>query len=85
MRKRLFSLVLSFVLILTCFLSDFSTILVSAEKSANSRQKAYIEFASSRSTVSEQGIKSLTKDEMRILGVFLSNFYVPWSKHGCCW
>ncbi len=78
MSKRLLTVVLSTLLIFSFVLSDINSISVSAAKSANSRQKAYIDFASSRATVTEEGLESLTKDEMRILGVFLSNFYVPW-------
>lgn len=78
MSKRLLTVVLSTLLIFSFVLSDITSISVSASKSANSRQKAYIDFASSRATVTEEGLESLTKDEMRILGVFLSNFYVPW-------
>lgn len=78
MSKRLLTVVLSTLLIFSFVLSDINLISVSAAKSANSRQKAYIDFASSRATVTEEGLESLTKDEMRILGVFLSNFYVPW-------
>lgn len=78
MSKRLLTVVLSILLIFSFVLSDINSISVRASKSANSRQKAYIDFASSRATVTEEGLESLTKDEMRILGVFLSNFYVPW-------
>lgn len=78
MRKKYFNVVLSVLLILVCLISDFSTMFVHAESDATARQKAYIEFASNRASVTDQEVSSLTKDEMRILGVFLSNFYVPW-------
>ena len=78
MRKKYFNLVLSVVLVLVCILSDFFGMVVCAESDATTRQKAYIEFAANKATVSEEEITSLTKDEMRILGVFLSNFYIPW-------
>ena len=78
MRKRIFSVVLSMFMICTFILSDFSALVVHADSGASDRQKAYIEFASEKMKVSESGLSSLSKDEMRVLGVFLSNFYTPW-------
>lgn len=78
MRKKSFNLVLTVLLVFSCAFSDFNVMYVHAESDATKRQKAYIEFASERATVEDTDISTLTKDEMRILGVFLSNFYVPW-------
>lgn len=78
MRKKTLNLVLTVLLVFACAFSDFNVIHAYADSDATKRQKAYIEFASERATVQDTEISTLTKDEMRILGVFLSNFYVPW-------
>lgn len=49
----------------------------SSDGSANSRVSTYINFAEGK-TLDSALVKSLNTEQLRFMGVFLSNFYTPW-------
>lgn len=55
------------------------TIVVSADTSAKSRVQTFIGLAAGKSGNALPDIGQLTQDELQFLGVYLSNFYVPFS------
>jgi hypothetical protein len=57
-------------------MSSFSiTVFADSDK----RRAAYINMASSAQTTNFDGVSELSYDELRIIGVFLSNFYIPFN------
>lgn len=55
------------------------TIVASADTSAKSRVQTFIGLAAGKSGNALPDIGQLTQDELQFLGVYLSNFYVPFS------
>lgn len=75
-RKRKFILFLSCIIFLSSIMSSFSiTVFADSDK----RRAAYISMASSAQTTNFDGVSDLSYDELRIIGVFLSNFYIPFN------
>ena len=90
LRTRIVALVITLVIILTSFVStlvsafvvsDSSVLLSVASADSNDRRKALINFARNKSLsdMAEDGLDTLTNEDLVMIGVFLSNFYVPWS------
>lgn len=75
-RKRKFILFLSCVMFLSSIMSSFS---ITVFADSNDRRAAYINMASSGQTTDLDGVTELSYDELRIIGIFLSNFYIPWN------
>lgn len=78
--------VLSFSLALCITLSSLlstgigqGTMVAKADTSAKSRVQTFIGLAAGKSGTSLPDIGQLTQDELQFLGVYLSNFYVPFS------
>lgn len=89
-RTRIVALVVTFAIILTSFVSSFvsafvvsddSVLLSVASADSNDRRRALINFARNKSLsdMTEDGLESLTNEDLTMIGVYLSNFYVPWS------
>lgn len=74
--KRVLTGVLAFLLILSFVFTSLSTAVYA---NSNSRSQRWIALGAEKSTVSSLGTNEFSYDEMRIIGIFLSNFYVPWS------
>lgn len=83
--KRLFLFFLTVVMILTTMCSFFaakaSNSGVTVLADSNDRRAALIDFAKKKSLgdVGADSLNSLTYQDLTMLGVFMSNFYVPWS------
>lgn len=76
--KKMYKIFLCFTLVFSISVSIFSNnITVYAD--SNSRSKNWIALGAERGRVSSLGTDEFSYDEMRILGIFLSNFYIPWS------
>lgn len=82
--KRVLLVVLTLVMIFT----SLSALLVGVSASdnkvladSNTRRQALIDFAKSKSLgdMSGNGLEDLTYEDLTMIGVFLSNFYIPWS------
>lgn len=76
-KRRVLSLILLSMLVFTTLSSAFATV-VSAEPSSSTRQQQFFDMARGKGASDITSIDQLTAEDMRILGVFLSNFYVPW-------
>lgn len=74
--KRVLLTIIAVVLFFTSILSSFT---VTVYAGANDRSKAWIAMGAENSQESSLGNSEFTYDEMRILGIFLSNYYIPWS------
>ena len=46
---------------------------------SNDRRQALIQMAKSKDFQDIKDLENMTYDDLRVIGVFLSNFYVPWS------
>lgn len=83
--KRLFLFFLTVVMILTTMCSFFASKAsnsgVTVLADSNDRRAALIDFAKKKSLgdVGADSLNSLTYQDLTMLGVFLSNFYTPWS------
>lgn len=82
MKKRFKSIkrVVSFLLALLITVSSItvsSIETVNAETSATERVENFISLAAGKQSQDLDSALSLTKDELRFLGVYLSNFYIP--------
>lgn len=83
--KRLFLFFLTVVMMFTSMCSFFaakaSNSGVTVLADSNDRRAALIDFAKKKSLgdIGADSLNSLTKKDLTMLGVFASNFYVPWS------
>ena len=81
-RKRIFRrLVALLMLVLTvtsCVFSACEGVSAATTSSANSRVSAFIKLAAGQTMINDENlINNLTTEDLRFLGVYLSNFYVP--------
>ena len=52
---------------------------ITAYADSNSRRQNLMDFAKGKSITDVSSINDLTYEDLRMLGLFLSNYYVPWS------
>ena len=89
-RNRVISLCLVIVTVLTLGVNILSSafsasnatpLVMTASADSNDRRRALISFARDRNLqeLTEDGLASLTNEDLTMIGMFLSNFYVPWS------
>ena len=76
-RKQGLIIFLSCVLFTSSILSCFSATVYALN--SNDIRAAYINFAKGKTLSEISGLDALTPEELRLIGVFLSNFYVPFS------
>lgn len=74
--KQVLISLISFMLIFSFIFVDLS---VCVNADSQSRTKNWIALGAEKSTVSSLGTDEFSYDEMRIIGIFLSNYYIPWS------
>ena len=74
--KQVLISLISFMLIFSFVFVDLS---VCVNADSQSRTKNWIALGAEKSTVSSLGTDEFSYDEMRIIGIFLSNYYIPWS------
>lgn len=81
--KRLVSLGLSLVMIGSiayqgvCVSSVLNPVEVDAASTAKARVETFIGLAAGKSSIMSSDLASLSQEELKFLGVYLSNFYVP--------
>lgn len=75
--KRLILLVIATVMFFSSIVMSMVSVVYA--DGANDRSKAYIAMGAERSRSTSLGNGEFTYDEMRIIGIFLSNYYIPWS------
>lgn len=75
-RRRGISWVLTVVLFFQFLVSSLCQTVVFADETANTRLSNYISLAKG-ATVNSIDTSKITQEELQILGVFLSNFYIP--------
>ena len=76
--KKVVSLFLCFIMFFCTFSNLFTPLRVYADSS--DRRKALISFAQNKNLdeLTEDDLLSLTADDLRVIGIYLSNFYTPW-------
>lgn len=81
--KSILCMGLAFLITVTSLLTSGAvkdnTIVVDASSAAKARVETYIGLAAGKSGTSLANIGQLTQDELQFLGVYLSNYYVPFS------
>lgn len=78
MKKSIFKRVIVILLIVCTVLGNCVTVFAD-ESSANDRVSTFISLAAGNSMESSLENIELTQDQLRFLGVFMSNFYIPFS------
>lgn len=74
--KSLGKRVISMVLVLITFVGIFISSISSAYADSNDRIATYIKLAKD-GEITDGNVNSMTEDQLRFLGIYLSNFYVP--------
>ena len=70
----------SVILIISLLFSFFAMSSISSVSAdSNSRRAALIDFARKKNLASVEDLASLTYDDLRVVGLFLSNFYTPYA------
>lgn len=82
--KKVLVLITVFLVFFGCMISSFRVPVSAEEESSggsNARVQANIQWAQKKSfqDMDTEDLSSLTYDDLRMIGVFLSNFYVPFS------
>ena len=75
--KRIMSFLLALVITVTTLVNDSFSTTVSADTSAKQRVINFINLAAGKQSQDLDSALNLTTDELRFLGVYLSNFYIP--------
>ena len=75
--KRIVSFLLALVITVTTLVNDSFSTTVSADTSAKQRVINFINLAAGKQSQDLDSALNLTTDELRFLGVYLSNFYIP--------
>lgn len=74
--KSLGKRVISMILVLITFVGIFISSISSAYADSNDRIATYIKLAKD-GEITDGNVNSMTEDQLRFLGIYLSNFYVP--------
>lgn len=77
MARNVWSKILCSFLILSLVLPSLVSNKVSADEAANSTARSMINFF--RSQVDDFKVDNITESELKVYGVFLSNFFLPWA------